>query len=130
LAIVVGKARTTITETLSLNRLPETIKEECRRADIYPRRLLIEIAKQGTPEEMTALFARVKEGGLKSDQVREITRKREHVERPPLAITLDKVGALLKSLSRLELERLNPDERIQLITVLQELDVSIKQILG
>jgi ParB family chromosome partitioning protein len=130
LAAVVGKARSTITETLSINKLPEAIKEECRRADIYPRRLLVEIAKQETPEEMTALFARVKEGGLKSDQVRTIARKQERTERAPLIITLDKVSALLKSLGKLELERLNQDEKIHLMTALQELDITIKQIIG
>jgi ParB family chromosome partitioning protein len=130
LAAIIGKAKSTISEALSLNRLPEDIKEEVRRAEQYPRRLLVEIAKQETPEEMKALFERVKEGGLKSDRVREIARKREHLERAPLAITLDKVSALLKSLGRLELERLNQDEKIQLITVLQELKDSITQVIG
>ena len=130
LAVIIGKAKSTISETMSLNRLPESIKEEVRRAEQYPRRLLVEIAKQNTPEEMQALFERVKEGGLKSDKVREITRKREHFERAPLAITLDKASALLKSLAKLELERLNQDEKIHLMTVLQELENTIKQIIG
>ena len=130
MALIIGKAKSTISETMSLNRLPETIKEEVRRAEQYPRRLLVEIAKQGTPEEMIALFERVKEGGLKSDKVRAIARKREHLERAPLAITLDKASALLKSLGKLELERLNQDEKIHLMTVLQELENTIKQIIG
>lgn len=130
LAVVVGKARTTINESLSLNRLPETIKDECRRADTYPRRLLVEIAKQDTPEKMIILFKRIKEGDLKSHQVRDITRKREHIERAPLAITLDKVGALLKSLSKLEVEQLNQDEKIHLMTNLQKLENTIKRIIG
>ena len=129
IALVVGKARSTITESLSLNRLPESIKEECRRADIYPRRLLVEIAKQETPEEMIALFARVKEGGLKSDQVRAVTRK-QRVERAPLAITLDKVSALSNSLSKLDLDPLNQDEKIHLMSVLQELRQTITKIIG
>lgn len=130
LASVVGKARSTITEALSLNKLPEQVREECRRADIYPRRLLIEIAKQETPEKMTALFAKVKEDGLKSDQVRSLTRTRERVERPPLAITLSKIDALAKSLGRLEWERLSPDEKVDLIAALQALDKEIQDIIG
>ncbi|RJR32836.1 MAG: ParB/RepB/Spo0J family partition protein [Deltaproteobacteria bacterium] len=129
LALVVGKARTTITESLSLNRLPESIKEECRRADIYPRRLLVEIAKQETPKEMIALFERVKEGGLKSDQVRAVTRK-QRVERAPLAITMDKISGLLNNLSKIEFERLNQDEKIHLMSALQELRQSIIEIIG
>ena len=57
LAHVIGKARSTVTEILSLNRLPDPVKDECRRADIS-RRVLIEIAKKKTAEEMTALFER------------------------------------------------------------------------
>ena len=34
LASVIGKARSTVTEILSLNKLPEPVKDECRRADI------------------------------------------------------------------------------------------------
>lgn len=130
LAMIIGKAKSTISETLSLNRLPETIKEEVRRAEQYPRRLLVEIAKQKTPAEMIDLFERVKERGLKSDQVRAVARKQERIERAPLAITLDKIQALSKNLDRLDLERLNQDEKIHLMSMLQELKESIGKIIG
>lgn len=130
LASVVGKGRTTITETLSLNKLPEEVREECRRADIYPRRLLVEIAKQDTTEKMTALFSKVKEDGLKSDQVRSLTRKRERIERPLLAITMSKIDALAKNLGRLEWERLGADEKIDLMAALQALQKEIQDIIG
>lgn len=64
LAKVIGKARSTVAETLSLNRLPEGIKEECRRADNFSRRLLIEVAKQKTPEKMVSLFRKAKERNI------------------------------------------------------------------
>jgi len=51
LARVVGKSRNNITETLSLNRLPAPIREECLRVDI-PKRKLIKIARMETPEAM------------------------------------------------------------------------------
>ena len=59
---VLGKAKSTISEIVSLNRLPDSIKEEVRRAELFPRRLLVEIAKQDTQEKMVTLFASVKEG--------------------------------------------------------------------
>jgi len=77
LANVIGKGRSTIAETLSLNRLPENIKEECRRADTYSRRLLVEVAKQKNHVEMVSLFSQIKKGKLKSDDVRDITRKKK-----------------------------------------------------
>jgi ParB family chromosome partitioning protein len=130
LSMVVGKARSTITETLGLNKLPEEIKDECRRADNYPRRLLIEIAKQETPEAMLDLFNQVKEGNLKSDQVRRITRKQERIERAPVAVTLDKIQALARRLEKVDLNSMSPEDKVHLITALQELEESIKGIIN
>jgi ParB family transcriptional regulator, chromosome partitioning protein len=70
-----GKARSTIAETLSLNKLPQEIKEACRRSDSFSRRQLVEIAKQETREAMLNLFERARKDGLKSDELRRMTRK-------------------------------------------------------
>jgi ParB family chromosome partitioning protein len=131
LAFTIGKARTTITETLSLTRLPDAIKEECRRADIYPRRLLVEIAKQDSPKAMLALFKRVKESGLKSDQVRDIARKRpERPQRTPAAIALDRVSDLTNHLSKLDFNTIAQSEKTQLIMELNNLKKAIEKIIS
>jgi ParB family transcriptional regulator, chromosome partitioning protein len=44
-AKVIGKARSTVTELLSLNKLPEAIKAECRTSDIATKSFLIQLAK-------------------------------------------------------------------------------------
>jgi ParB family chromosome partitioning protein len=122
LALVIGKGRTTITETLSLNKLPEEIKKECRRADNYPRRLLVEIAKLKSSEDMVALFNQAKEGNLKSEEVRKITRKSEkRTVRTPAEIALERVRDLQKSLPKVDLSSSGESEKIQLITELQSL---------
>ena len=38
LALAIGKAQPAIAETINLNRLPETIKNECRLTEKYPKR--------------------------------------------------------------------------------------------
>ncbi|BCS94926.1 hypothetical protein DSLASN_05580 [Desulfoluna limicola] len=58
LAKVVGKSRNNITETLSLNKLPAAIKEECLRVDIAKRKL-IKVARMETPEAMEEAFNHV-----------------------------------------------------------------------
>ena len=122
LSTVVGKARTTITETLGLNRLPEEVKEECRRADIYPRRLLVEIAKQKTTKGMVALFNRAKEGNLKSDQVRKMARKpQKRSMRTPAAIVSDRANQLCQSLKKLDLDTVEETEKLRLVQVLQDM---------
>lgn len=130
LALVIGKARSTITETLSLNKLPEKIKEECRRADNFPRRLLVEVSKQKTQDEMISLFNKIKENNLTSGEVRNITRKREVCKhRTPAAIALEKVNDLDKYLSKLNLSSIEESEKFQLISSLEKLKNSIENFL-
>jgi ParB family chromosome partitioning protein len=75
-AEVIGKSISSVSETLSILRLPDTIKEAIRgeNSDKYPLRLLSAIAKQDTPEEMTALFDRY-EKGLPVEAVRKLAKK-------------------------------------------------------
>lgn len=63
---VIGKAVSTISEILSLNRLPESIKDECRDNSTFSRRMLVEVAREGTPEAMLTLFEKVKGKGQKT----------------------------------------------------------------
>lgn len=131
LALAIGKARTTITETLSLRKLPEEVRNECRRADNYPRRLLVEIAKQKTPEAMALLFNKVKEGNLKSDQVRDLTRKRPKKDyRTPTAIATDKVLKLSRLLAKVDLEVVEKDEKDRLLAELRYLRGVIDMLIG
>ena len=114
LAFVIGKAKSTVSEALSLNRLPNEIKDEVRRAEQYPRRLLVEIAKLETPQAMIALFKQVKEGNLKSDKVREIARQKEGVEktqRTPAAIALDRVLSLNTYLSKIDFKEIEKKQK-------------------
>ncbi|MBN2643878.1 MAG: ParB/RepB/Spo0J family partition protein [Desulfuromonadaceae bacterium] len=70
-----GKAKSTISEILSLNRLPEDIKAECRTNNRIPRGILIEVAKKRKPSTMRTLYNRYKEKGLTRGEVRKVARK-------------------------------------------------------
>jgi len=102
LAHVIGKGRSTITETLSLNRLPAKIKDECRRADSISRRVLVEVAKQDSHEEMLNLFAQIKNNKLTSDDVRKITRKKKPPQAKPdvLKVTSNKAVGFIKQVNQ------------------------------
>ena len=121
LAHVIGKARSTVTEILSLNKLPEPVKDECRRADIS-RRVLIEIARKNTPEEMTALFEKVKTENLTSESVRKLSRKDGEVKRrTPAGIAIEKTQTLYLTLSKLDTSTISDEERDQLTQELKYL---------
>jgi ParB family chromosome partitioning protein len=48
LARKLGKSRTSITESLALNAIPEDIKNLCRLADISSKSLLLQVVRQPT----------------------------------------------------------------------------------
>ena len=63
LATVIGKSRPTVNELLSLNHLPETIREECRTSDKYSKSQLLEILRSGSTEaERLAVWDTLKGG--------------------------------------------------------------------
>ncbi|WP_396623363.1 ParB/RepB/Spo0J family partition protein [Luteitalea sp.] len=72
LAQKLGKSRTVITESLSLNQMPEHIKHLCRLADISSKSLLLQVVRQGDPEKMAALVEQMsRSGGMTRQELRE-----------------------------------------------------------
>ena len=90
----VGKARTTVTSTLALNRLPERIKAECATSDMTSKSLLIEVARLTSEEEQLALWEKVKTG----DTVREV-RERKHGKKVGSGESRARQGEVAKTLS-------------------------------
>ena len=56
LARIMGKSVTTISQTLSLNRLPQAIRDECRKDPVVPKRVLIEIAVKKQERSMLKAY--------------------------------------------------------------------------
>jgi ParB family chromosome partitioning protein len=71
-----GKSRTSITESLSLNAMPEEVKNLCRLADIHSKSLLLQIVRQGDPQKMVALVEKLtQDGGATREKARQETAK-------------------------------------------------------
>jgi ParB family chromosome partitioning protein len=64
LAHVIGKSRVAVSESLSLNGLPEAIKAECRTSDIASKSTLLQILRAGSPEKIDTTWDAVKRGEL------------------------------------------------------------------
>jgi ParB family chromosome partitioning protein len=72
LARKLGKSRTSITESLALNAMPEEIKNLCRLADISSKSLLLQIVRQPTTQKMTELIEKIaSQGGATRAEVRQ-----------------------------------------------------------
>jgi len=76
LARRLGKSRSSVTESLALNGIPEEVRNLCRLADISSKSLLLQVVRQETPEKMVALVEKIaSQGGATRQQVREATAK-------------------------------------------------------
>lgn len=62
LAKIIGKSRTSVTELLTLNELPESIKDQCRTSDIWTRSQLLQLVRAGSSKEIEEVWARIKNG--------------------------------------------------------------------
>jgi ParB family chromosome partitioning protein len=71
-----GKSRSSITESLALNNMPEEVKNLCRLADIHSKSVLLQIVRQGDPQKMVALVEKIsRDGGTTREAVRQETAK-------------------------------------------------------
>jgi len=76
-----GKSRTSITESLALNNMPEEVKNLCRLADITSKSLLLQIVRQGDPQKMVALIEKLSRDGS-TNVTREAVRKETAKPKP------------------------------------------------
>jgi ParB family chromosome partitioning protein len=107
LAQVIHKSRPYVSNTLTLTRLPDDIKREFFDAGaVIPREIMISVARQESPEQMRALWRRVKLGTLSVRSFRERTEaKKQVVPLNQLLRASRKLGRALRNLSAGALEQ-------------------------
>ncbi len=75
LAERIGKARSTITEIINVSRIPDHLRNICKKHGILSRSTLIEISKLEKPEDMEKMVNQIIERGLKREDTRELGKK-------------------------------------------------------
>ena len=71
-----GKSRTSITESLSLQNMPDEVRNLCRLADITAKSTLLQIVRQSDPQKMLALVERLAgQGSATRQDVRKETAR-------------------------------------------------------
>ena len=121
LASVMGKSISTISETLSLNKIPNSVKDKFRHAEIS-KRTLIEVAKQKTSELMVSLLDKITKYNLKSKEVRELTRKPKKESTESEIMAYKKAKSFNKFLSKTvsEIDDKNYSEFLKEISEIKE----------
>jgi len=66
----IGRARSSVSETLSLLKIPESIRKKCIEHGVVSKSLLLQIAKQNGEKKMLLMLARILRGGLTRDEAR------------------------------------------------------------
>jgi ParB family transcriptional regulator, chromosome partitioning protein len=66
----IGRARSSVSETLMLHTIPESIRKKCVEHGVLSKSVLLQIAKQQTEKKMQEMLARILQGGLTRDQAR------------------------------------------------------------
>ena len=73
----IGRARSSVTETLSLRNIPDPIRKKCIEHGITSKSLLLQIARQPTEKKMLEMFSRILQGGLTRDEARRERREEQ-----------------------------------------------------
>jgi ParB family chromosome partitioning protein len=71
----IGRARSSVTETLSLLTIPEPLRKKCVERGIQSKSLLLQIARQPTEKKMQETMQRIAHGGLTRDEARRERRE-------------------------------------------------------
>lgn len=70
---VIGKSRTTVTETLLINEIPDRIRAMCREAGISNKSVLVQVARAGSEEAMEQVVRAFGAGELSREALRKQT---------------------------------------------------------
>ena len=73
---VIGKSRTTVTETLLINDIPDRIRAMCREAGISNKSVLVQVARAGDEEAMEQVVRAFATGELTRADLRKQTASR------------------------------------------------------
>jgi len=72
----IGRARSSVTETMSLRVIPAEVRRACLESGIVSKSLLLQVSRQPNDKKMIELVGRIAQGGLTRDEAR-AARKEE-----------------------------------------------------
>src|SRR3984957_8582386 len=79
----IGRARSSVTETLSLLNIPESLRKRCADQGITSKSLLLQIARQPTEKKMMEMMHRILSGGLTRDEARRDRQEKKSIPHRP-----------------------------------------------
>jgi ParB family chromosome partitioning protein len=77
----IGRARSSVTETMSLRVIPDEVRRTCIESGIVSKSLLLQVSRQPTEKKMHEMVQRISQGGLTRDEARRA--RKEETESAP-----------------------------------------------
>jgi len=118
LSAALGKSDSTLSEILSLTRLPDEVKNDCRNDPKTARGILVEIAKKKNPAKMIALYAKYKESGLTRGEIRKRPRTHKADDAP---VDLGFISSFMERIEKLDVTKMDQAQKDGLIDELTKL---------
>jgi ParB family chromosome partitioning protein len=118
---IFGKSKANISETLSLNKLPQAIRDECRKDPSVPKHTLIEIARNKQQRSMTTAFAKYKAQQQKAVEVKK-TRAVKRTKTEGIVAALTTAEA---KITALDMGTLSAEEQSGVIAAVDSLQQTI-----
>ena len=106
LARIIGKSPTTISEALSLNKLPQAIRDECRQDPTVPKNVLVTIARNKQQRSMVTQFQL-----YRKQQAQAGVKKTPGVKRTKAEALASQIGAMQNKFGDLDLLSFAKEDR-------------------
>ncbi len=126
LARKIGRARSSVTETLSLRNIPEAIRRKCVEHGVASKSVLLQIARQPTEKKMAEMLHRILQGGLTRDEARRERREEQQSGPRPQPFVFHFEPETEKFKLRIQFRKSNVS-REELISTLREILASLEE---
>lgn len=135
LATVIGKSPSTVSEILSINKLPDTIRDEARKRNDISQWVLVAVAKAKGPEAQAKRWEKLKDSGL--TQAAYKRKKKEAAEKSDgqgfkfgnSMRAVKTASTQLQKLKGADLEGIDADKQQELRAELEALRAELEQVL-
>ena len=122
----IGKARSTITEILSISKVPDKVREIIKTSGVFSRSTIIEIAKQKSDSDMLKFARQIVERRLTREDTRDLSKLiKGKVKKPKFYVYNYVSEGTDKYKLRLELKK-QTMSRQEIIEILQEIIENLK----
>jgi ParB family transcriptional regulator, chromosome partitioning protein len=85
----IGRARSSVTETLSIRLIPDDVRKACIENGITSKSLLLQVARQPNEKKMSEMVHRIAQGGLTRDEARRARKEDVVSESRPQPFVFD-----------------------------------------